>query len=117
MSELVEVEIKNKVFVVGDEIKLISQIQECDKPVFVDLTEEALMGMFKDLAVVNGVGDIAETPLGSDYNYEIYDAEWYAERFPGFTPQEYWFMSEAGKDENRVLDSIEDAKETLERID
>ena len=117
MSELLEVEIKNKVFVVGDEIKLIGDIEECDKPEFVDLTDGALLGMFKDLAVVNDDGDIAEKPLGSEYDYEIYDAEWYAERFPGFTPQEYWFMSEAAKDENRVLDSVEDAKETLERID
>ena len=73
MSELVEVEIKNKRFVVGDEIKLISEIQECDKPVFVDLTEEALMGMFKDLAKVDDNGEIEPEPLGSEYDLnEIY---------------------------------------------
>ena len=117
MSELVEVEIKNKVFVVGDEIKLISEIEECDKPEFVNLTDTQLLGMFKDLATTNSDGDIAEESLGSEYDYEIYDAQWYSEKFPGFTPQEYWFMSEAAKDQNRVLDSIEDAKDTLERID
>jgi len=109
MGELVEVDVvKNKVFVVGDEIKLIGDIQECDKPVFVELTEAALMGMFKDLAKVNDDGEIEPEPLGSEYDlHEIYDAQWYAERFPGFTPEEYWFMSEAAKEENKILDSIE----------
>ena len=109
MGELVEVDVvKNKVFVVGDEIKLIGDIQECDKPVFVELTEAALIGMFKDLAKVNDDGEIEPEPLGSEYDlHEIYDAQWYAERFPGFTPEEYWFMSEAAKEENKILDSIE----------
>lgn len=119
MAELVEVDVvKNKTFVVGDEIKLISEIQECDKPVFVDLTEAALMGMFKDLAKVDDNGEIEPEPLGSEYDLnEIYNAEWYAERFPGFTPEEYWFMSQAAKEENKILDSIEDAKDTLEKLD
>ena len=109
MAELVEVDVvKNKVFVVGDEIKLIGDIQECDKPVFVELNEASLMGMFKDLAKVKDDGEIEPEPLGSEYDlHEIYDAQWYAERFPGFTPEEYWYMSEAAKEENKILDSIE----------
>ena len=118
MSELIEVDVvKNKVFVVGDEIKLISQIEECDKPEFVELPEGALMGMFKDLAKINYDGDIAEDELGTEYNFEIYDAEWYAERFPGFTPEEYFYMSESAKEDNKILLEIEDAKDNLEKLD
>ena len=118
MAELVEFDVmKNKTFVVGDEIKLISEIQECDKPVFVELPEGVLIDMFKDLATTNTDGDIAEDELGGEYNYEIYDASWYAERFPGFTPEEYFYMSEAAKEENKILDSIEAAKDTLEKLD
>ena len=118
MAELVEVDVvKNKTFVVGDEIKLISQIKECDKPEFVELPEGVLMNMFKDLATVNANDDIAEDELGSEYSYEIYDASWYAEKFPGFTPEEYFYMSEAAKEENKILDSIEAAKDTLEKLD
>ena len=118
MAELVEVDVvKNKRFVVGDKIKLLSKIEECDKPVFVELPEGVLIDMFKDLATTNADGDIAEDGLGDEYNYEIYDASWYAERFPGFTNEEYWYMSEAAKEENKILDSIEAAKETLEKLD
>mgnify|MGYP003633156067 CR=1 FL=1 len=61
MAELVEFDVmKNKRFVVGDEIKLISQIEECDKPEFIELDEAAVLGMFKDLIKIDDKGDIAE---------------------------------------------------------
>jgi len=104
MSEIVKVK-KNKRFVVGDEIKFIGEIQECDKPEFIEIPHDALMGMFKDLAKVNDDGEIGPEPLGSEYNlHEIYDAEWYAERFPGFTAEEYFFMSKADKEDNLRLE-------------
>ena len=82
-----------KGYVVGDEIKNIAEIEECDKPDFIELTEDALAHMFKDL--IKDDADECEE-LGNEYNFsEIYDAQWYAERFPGFTPEEYWFMSKA----------------------
>ena len=118
MAELVEVDVvKNKQFVVGDEIKLISEIQECDKPVFVDLPEEAVLGMFKDLIKIDDKGDIDEESPSSEYDFEPYDAAWYAEKFPGFTPEEYWFMSIADKEDNKTLLEIEDVKANVEKLD
>ena len=118
MAELVEVDVvKNKTFVVGDEIKLISQIEECDKPEFIELDEAAVLGMFKDLIKIDDKGDIAEESPSSEYDFEPYDAAWYAEKFPGFSPEEYWFMSIAAKEDNKILLEIEDVKETVEKLD
>lgn len=108
-----------KCFVVGDEIKKIDEIDENDKPDFVELTDGQLLGMFKDLAKVNDDCDVAEQPLESEYNFhEIYDAEWYAERFPGFTPAEYWYMANAAEKENNVLVEIAEMRvEDMETLD
>ena len=102
MSEIVQK--KKNHWVGGDNIPLASDITEDDKPDFVELSDEDLKYMFKDL-----VPHVAEEEeVGSEYNFsEIYGPDWYEARFPGFTQEEYWFMSKAGHEENALEEKEE----------
>ena len=98
MNEIVIAKKKNH-WVGGDAVPFISEITEADKPDFVELTDEALKHMFRDLE--KPVTE--EEELGAEYNFsEVYGADWYEARFPGFTPEEYWFMSKAGHEDNAL---------------
>jgi hypothetical protein len=99
---------RKRCYTSGDEIKLLSEIVELDKPEFIELSDEDLMGMFKDLIVIKEEDEEAEpepVELKSSLNYGIYDEQWYAEKFPGFPDEAYRLMVVAAKEENDRLDA------------
>jgi hypothetical protein len=97
---------RKRCYTSGDEIKLLSEIQELDKPEFIELSDEDLMSMFKDLIVINEENELEPEPIEmkSSLNYGIYDEQWYAEKFPGFPDETYHLMVIAAKEENDARD-------------
>lgn len=100
MAELVKT--RRRCYTAGDEIKLLSEIEELDKPEFVELSDEALMAMFKDMIVIKE--DDAEpepVELKSSLNYGIYEADYYCAKFPGFPDETYSILAEVDKEANK----------------
>jgi hypothetical protein len=97
---------RKRCYTSGDEIKLLSEIVELDKPEFIELSDEDLMSMFKDLVVIKEEEDEEPEPieLKSSLNYGIYDEQWYAAKFPGFPDEAYRLMVVAAKEDNDRLD-------------
>ena len=96
-----------KCWVSGSEILYIDKITEEDKPDWEDLTDKELLTMFKDLIGKKPEEDPFE--VQEDMTYEIYSLEWYMEKFPGFTLEEYQIMVDAAKLENERLGTDRDA--------
>lgn len=86
----------------GDEIVMLDIIREEDKPEFEEITEDQLMYMFKDLIKLDPVNDADPEPveLPSCLNYSIYDAEYYAGKFPGFEENVYEILADVDKKAN-----------------
>jgi len=106
MSDMRLADRRIRCYTTGDEVKRWDEIDEDDKPEFVDLTEEGVMAMFKDMIKVSDEGEIEPEPLGSEYDFhELYGPEYYAEKFPGFDDETYYIMAKAHKlmNEERLL--------------
>jgi hypothetical protein len=102
MAEL----LRKRCYTSGDEIKLLSEIIELDKPEFIELSDDALMSMFKDMIVIKEEDEEPEPiELKSSLNYSIYDQDWYAAKFPGFPDEAYRLMVVAAQEENDRLDA------------
>ena len=87
---------RQRCYTSGDEIKQWNEIEEMDKPEFTELSEEGIMAMFKDLLKTDDDGELEIEPLGPEYNFnEVFGAEYYAERFPGFSEETYEIMARA----------------------
>jgi len=87
---------RQRCYTSGDEIKQWNEIEEMDKPEFTELSDEGIMAMFKDLLKTDDDGELEVEPLGPEYNFsEVYGAEYYAERFPGFSEETYEIMAKA----------------------
>lgn len=91
-------------YTTGDEIKFLDTITEEDKPEFQELTDDQLMGMFKDMISVKDDTEGEQEPKpheeDSRFNYSIYDQEWYAMKFRGFPNDVYDLLVEVDKKEN-----------------
>jgi len=87
---------RQRCYTSGDEIKQWNEIEEMDKPEFTELSDEGIMAMFKDLLKTDDDGELEVEPLGPEYNFsEVFGAEYYAERFPGFSEETYEIMARA----------------------
>jgi len=96
MSDMRVADKRIRCWVSGDEIKRWDEIEELDKPEFIEISDEGLHSMFKDLIKIEDDGEIEVEPLGPEYNFhEIYGPEYYAERFPGFSDETYEILAKA----------------------
>jgi hypothetical protein len=96
------VKTRRRCYTSGDEIKLLSEIEELDKPDFVELSDKDLLDMFKDMIVIKE--DDAEpepVELKSSLSYGIYGEDWYAAKFPGFPDETYTILAEVDKEANK----------------
>ena len=86
-------------FTTGDEIKIHADMTEEDKPEFHDITDDELHDMFKHLVPVEIVDDDEDEniEIPDNIHYEIYGADWYRMKFPGFEDDHYMMMAEAAK--------------------
>jgi|AOAMet1_18_M0_10_1038524.scaffolds.fasta_scaffold11564_2 hypothetical protein len=86
-----------KCYTSGDEIKFLDDMTEADKPEFHDITDEELNDMFKHLIPVEVVEDDEDETIEipDNINYEIYGADWYRMKFPGFDEEHYELMAKA----------------------
>jgi hypothetical protein len=59
--------------------KLLNEMTEKDKGEFIDMTDDEIGDIIKGLQINEDI------ELGSEFNFDkIYDAQYYAEKFPGF---------------------------------
>jgi hypothetical protein len=87
----------------GDVIKQWDEIDEEDKPEFTELSDAGIMSMFKDMIKIEDNGELEVEPLGPEYNFsEVFGADYYAEKFPGFSDETYEIMARAHYDANAI---------------
>ena len=90
-------------YTTGDEIKQWNEMSEEDKPEFTELSDNGLMSMFKDMIKIEDDGELEVEPLGPEYNFsELFGADYYAEKFPGFCDETYEIMARAHNDPNAI---------------
>ena len=102
MAELVKT--RRRCYTSGDEIKLLSEIEELDKPEFVEISDKDLMDMFKHLIVVKEDDKDTEpepVELKSSLNYGVYQEDYYCAKFPGFPDETYSILAEVDKEVNK----------------
>jgi hypothetical protein len=59
--------------------KLLTEMTEKDKGEFIEMTDDEIGDIVKGLQINEDI------KLGSEFNFDkIYDAQYYAEKFPGF---------------------------------
>jgi hypothetical protein len=108
MGEIVETSTlvkqpRQRCYTSGDEIKQWNEIEEVDKPEFTELSDAGIMSMFKDMIKIEDDGELEVEPLGPEYNFsELYGADYYAEKFPGFCDETYEIMARAHIDVNAI---------------
>ena len=83
---------------VGDILK-----DDADKGCWIELEEESVHEMFACLANLNEV-DADAACLDSRYDFTAYGADWYAEKFPGFSDLTYEILAREHKALNAHLD-------------
>ena len=99
ITEELTVAPRQRCYTSGDMIKRWDEMREEDKPEFTELSEEGIMSMFKDMLKTDDEGELEVEPLGPEYNFnEVFGAEYYAERFPGFSDETYEIMAKAHTD-------------------
>ncbi len=94
---------RQRCYTTGDEIKWWNEIEEMDKPEFTELSDAGIMSMFKDMLKTDENDEFEAEPLGPEYNFsELYGADYYAEKFPGFCDETYEIMARAHIDVNGI---------------
>jgi hypothetical protein len=99
MAELVKT--RRRCYTKGDEIKLLSEIEELDKPEFVEISDKDLMDMFRGMIVVKEDEEPEPMEFPSTLKYGIYGEDWYAAKFPGFPDETYTILAEVDKEANK----------------
>ena len=108
MGEIVETSTlvkqpRQRCYTSGDVIKQWNEIEEEDKPEFTELSDAGIMSMFKDMITTDETGELEVEPLGPEYNFsELFGADYYAEKFPGFSDETYEIMAKAHNDPNAI---------------
>lgn len=77
--------------------------EDADKGKWIDLEEDSLHDMFACLANLNEV-DADAACLDDRFNFEAYGADYYAEKFPGFSETIYQILALEHKALNAHID-------------
>lgn len=82
-------------------IKMDDIDKDDGKGQWIDLDDDDIIGMFSDL-IVNSVESNDEIP--SEFRFDrTRDAEFYAERFPGFSQEAYQILEDEQRKINEIL--------------
>jgi len=95
---------RQRCYTSGDEIKQWDEMSEEDKPEFTELSDAGVMAMFRDMIKIEDNGELEVEPLGPEFDFsELYGAEYYAEKFPGFSDETYEIMARTNNDPNAIV--------------
>ena len=95
---------RQRCYTSGDEIKQWDEMSEEDKPEFTELSDAGIMAMFKDMLKTDENDEFEVEPLGPEFDFsELYGAEYYAEKFPGFSDETYEIMAKTHYDQNAIV--------------
>ena len=95
---------RQRCYTSGDEIKRWDEMGEEDKPEFTELSDAGIMAMFKDMLKTDENDEFEVEPLGLEFDFsELYGAEYYAEKFPGFSDETYEIMARTNNDPNAIV--------------
>ena len=96
MSDLVEK--KEELFIYGDEDER--------KGAWKEMTIEELKNQMEGL--LDYFEDTEYSTIDwNDFNFKVYDKDYYEEKYKGFDPKVYEILAESTKEENKVLDKRE----------
>ena len=96
----------DKFFKYGEEkVKHIEDMTDDDKGQWINMTAQELHEQFKSLMKYTEDGYEVDNVPWSSLNYETYGADYYAEKFEGFSPEIYEILAESSKAENVVIDN------------
>lgn len=82
----------------------IEQLDDTNKGVWVDHDDDKFTDIFNGLLDYCKDNDEFDTLDWNTVNYEIYDAQYYSEKFPGFDEKIYDILADSTKEENKCLD-------------
>ena len=87
-------------------IPTLEQLTDDNKGEFVEYEDTDFAKMFNGLLDYTYDEELEMDNLDwNSVNYEIYGADYYEEKFPGFAPEIYELLAESTKEENKLIDN------------
>jgi len=86
------------------DIPSIDQLGELNKGKWVEHDETNFHKMFEGLLDYCADEDEYDNLDWNTVNYEVYGADYYEEKFPGFAPEVYQILAKSTEEENKVID-------------
>lgn len=85
-------------------IPTVDQLDDTCKGKWVEHDENEFQNIFNGLLDYTMDDDEIDNVDWNSVNYEIYDAQYYSEKFPGFDDKIYELLAESTKEENKFID-------------
>ena len=88
-----------------ENIPSLDQLDDNNKGLWVDHDDSNFAKMFEGLLDYCADEEEFDNLDWNTVNYKIYDADYYQERFPGFSDEVYEILAKSTEEENKVIDN------------